>query len=529
MGSFRPRGLAECIKIVWRRKSLIAFVIVVVMLAAAAVVMSIPKFYESRALIVVSGAIYDRQANGAQVAMVTEQITSRSNLEALIGRYNLYAPVTKLDPIVQQLQKEIKVDTKYRSDSAGFPESFTVSYRHPDPAIAQHVVADLVAVFDQANKTLEAQAADEAQRIKTEIASLEARLGSASARRIASAVQSTAASRAASAVERQRAERNAINSTLETLRDRQFALDAQIAEQRRLIGQQQEVVRNTPPPVDDPRATNSYGALVKRKAELEGQIEDYSSKFTEKYPKLAQAREQLAEINHRIAEAGTGEQARAAAASPASQELRGLQRELSRLETELEVVNREIARKQQAVPGITSSSPAPYTRMPAAPIVDPGATGGYGDIGAEGLRERYSALLRREDTLLQFQPSTAGPATPFFQMVDQPNLPQSPAGPIRSKLMLMAFALALFTGLAAAAVVEIRRLSAIYDERDVDYFLGVPVIALIPETLTAGERGHARRRLFLRRLGYLALGLAAVPILALTLDATKVFQILGNK
>jgi hypothetical protein len=114
-------------------------------------------------------------------------------------------------------------------------------------------------------------------------------------------------------------------------------------------------------------------------------------------------------------------------------------------------------------------------------------------------------------------------------MVDLPNLPQSPAGPIRSKLMLMALALALFAGLAAAAVVEVRRLSTIYDERDVNYFLGVPVVALIPETLTVSERGSARRQLFVRRLGYLALGAAAVPILALALNATKVFQILGNK
>lgn len=530
MGSFRPRGLAECLQILWRRKSLIAFVTTVVLLAAGAVVISIPKFFESRALIVVSGAIYDRQANGAQVAAVTEQITSRSNLEALIHRYNLYAPVTKIEPTVQQFEKEIKFETKYRSDSAGFPESFTVSYRHPDPMIAQHVVADLVAIFDQANKTLEAQAAEEALRIKGEIANIEGRLGSASARRIASAVQSTAASRAAGAIERQRAERSAIASTLETLRDRQLALDAQIADQKRLIVQQQEVVKNTPPPVDDLRAGNSYGALVKRKAELEAQIQDYSSKFTDKYPKLVQAREQLAEVNHRIAEAGTSEQARASAASPAAQELRGLQRELTRLETERDVLRREIDRKQQAAPGITaSSSPAPYSRVPSPPMIDPGATGGYADIGAEGLRERYTALLRREDALLQFQPSTAGPATPFFQMVDQPNLPQSPAGPIRSKLMLMASALALFLGLAAAAVAEVRRLSTIYDERDVDYFLGVQVVALIPETLTVSERGAVSRQLFARRLGYLALGAAAVPILALVLNATKIFQILGNK
>jgi uncharacterized protein involved in exopolysaccharide biosynthesis len=338
---------------------LIGFVASVVIVSAAIVVMSIPRFFESTALIVVSGSIYDRQANGAQIAMVTEQLTSRSNLETLIGRYNLYAPVTKLDPTVQQFQKEIKFDTKYRSDSAGFPESFTVSYRHPDPAIAKQVVTDLVAIFDKANKTLETQAAAEAQRIKGEIAQIEARLGGAKARRIAGAAQSTAASRAAGAFEQRRAERNAIASTLETLRDRQFALEAQIADQRRLVTQQQEVVRNAPPPIDDTRSS-SYGALMKRRAELEGQIQDYSSKFTDRYPKLVQAREQLAEINQRLAEAGAGEQSRAAAASPASQELRSLQRELSRMETELEVVRREIVPQGAGVPGNRLKQPCPF-------------------------------------------------------------------------------------------------------------------------------------------------------------------------
>lgn len=527
MGSFRPRGLAECLQIIWRRKSLIAFVSLVVLLAASAVIIGIPKFYESRALIVVSGAIYDRQANGAQVAAVTEQITSRSSLEPLIGRYNLYAPVTKIEPVVQQLEKEIKFETKYRSDSQGFPESFTISYRHPDPAIAQHVVADLVAIFDHANNTLEKQAAEEARRIKGEIADLEARLGHASSLRIAGAARSTAASRAAGAIERQRAERSAIAASLESLRDREYALNAQIAGQKRLIGQQHEIVKATPPPVDDLRSSNSYGALLRRKAELETQIQDYSSKFTDRYPKLVQALEQLAEVNRRIAEASVGgEQARAAVTSPASQELRGLQRELSRLETELEVVRREIDRKQRAAPGIASASPAPvYTPMAPPPIAGPGAN----DYGSEGLRERYTALLRREDALVQFQPSTAGPATPFFQMVDQPNLPQSPAGPIRSRLMLMALGLALVIGVAAAAAVEARRLSTIYDERDVSFFLGVPVVALIPETFTPGERGSASRQLFTRRLAYLAAGAAAVPILALVIDATKVFQLLASK
>lgn len=530
MGSFRPRSFVECLQILWRRKSLIAFIGLVVLLAATAVILGIQKVYESRALIVVSGAIYDKQANGAQVAAVTEQITSRSNVETLMERYNLQSS-PNLDSSIQQLQKEIKLETKFRLDSQGFPESFAVSYRHPDPVIARNVVVDLVAAFDQANKTLAKQAAEEAERIHSEIAELEAKLGHATTQKLASAARSSAASRNAGAIERQRTEQSAIASTIETLRDRQFALEAQVAEQKRIISQQQEIVRSSPPPVDDTRATGSYGALLKRKADLEAQIEDYSSKFTEKYPKLVQAREQLAEVKQRIAGATTtGEQARASATTPAALELRNLQRELSRLETDLEIVRREIDRKQQAASRLPSGGAAPYYTPAAVPSAAyAGTTGIASDYGSEGLRERYTALIRREDALREFQPSTTGPATPFFQMVDQPNLPQSPAGPIRSRLMLIAALLALIVGVIGAAVAEARTLSIIYDERDVNYFLGVPVVALIPETLTKNERGYDSRRMFALRLRYLALGAAAVPLLALLLNFTKIFQILGSK
>lgn len=530
MGSFRPRGLGEILQILWRRKSLILVVVCVVLLAASAVILRMPRMYESRALIVVSGAIYDKTANGAQVAAVTEQITSRANLQALIERYHLFAPVTKMDATVAQFQKEIKFETKYRSDSAGFPESFTVSYRHTDPVVAQKVVTELVAVFDQANKSLEKQAEEEAQRIKGEIAQLESKLGHATAQRIASASRSSAASRAAGAIERARSERAAQASTLETLKDRQFALEAQINDQKRLVAQQQEVVRTSPPSPDDARASGSYGALLKRRADLEGQVQEYSSKFTDKYPKLVQAREQLAEVNSRLAEASAGSaQAQPSPTSPAAMELRNLQRELTRMETDLAIVKREIDRKQQSASGIPSSAvtSSSFSPAPFVPVTDPG--GSASDYGSEGLRERYTALLRREDAIREFQPSTAGPGTPFFQMVDQPNLPESPAAPIRLRLFPIALVIALIAAVAVAAAVEARRLPKIFDERDVSYFLGVPVMALIPETLTTPERSRVRQQMFTRRLIYVVAAVIAVPLLAFVLDATKIFQTLGSK
>jgi uncharacterized protein involved in exopolysaccharide biosynthesis len=528
MGSFRPRNSTDFIRILWRRKLLVFFVALIVWLAALAVIISLPRVYESRALVLVSGQIYDRQANGAQIAAVTEQTTSRANLESLIQRYNLGSEAPNMDVAIQNLQSGIKLEPKFRSDNTGFPESFTITFRHNNPAIAQKVVTDLVSMFDKANASLEKQAADEMRTIKAEIAEIEAQLSHTNQQHAASDARSRAASRASASVDRIRSERNAISSSVEALRDRQFALQQQVADQKRLIVQQQDIVRNSAV-ADDSRMAGSYGALLKRKAELEVQVEEYSSKFTDKYPKLLQARDQLAEVNQRIAQVSAGEQSRAIATTPAAQELRNLQRDLTRMETELGIVERELNRKLQtaaSIPGGITATPLPP--VSAAPVAS-GIVSADRDYRYDSLRDRYSMLLKREDTLREFQPSTSGPGAPFFQIVNQPNLPQSPAAPKRTRLAGMALGLALAAGLAAAFVAEAPKLSMIIDDRDVKYYLGVPVIALIPETFTIAERGQSQRHLFKRRLSFLMIGAAALPLLVLLLNTLNIFQILGSK
>ena len=55
----------------------------------------------------------------------------------------------------------------------------------------------------------------------------------------------------------------------------------------------------------------------------------------------------------------------------------------------------------------------------------------------------------------------------------------------------------------------------IQDERDAEYFLGAPVVGLIPETLTPEERGRQRRLMLTRRLALLVLAVGSVPLLAI--------------
>jgi uncharacterized protein involved in exopolysaccharide biosynthesis len=504
---------------------LIAFIMLIVLLAAFAVVINVPHLYESRTRIVVSGQIYDRQANSAQIAAVTEQITSRANLEGLIKRYQLFAPLTNMDRATSDLETAIKLETKYRSDS-NFPESFTLAFRHTDPRVAQQVVADLLGVFNQANATLEHQATEEARQIRGELADLETQLTQSHHARAARAASASAASRAASYADRARSERNAIAASVEQLHDRQYALQQQIAHQKKAIVQQQEVVR-TAVPTDD-RSNSSMGALLRRKAELEAQIKHYLEQYTDKYPKLVTAREQLADVEQRIGEARAGGEAtRTNQATPEAQQLRQMQTELSRMETDLEIVERELGRKQQTAASVGGGPAVAAPPVSFAPVISGDSSAS--DYTTEGLKERYTQLLKRQEALSVFQPSPAGPAAPFFQIVDEPNLPQQPAAPGRARLMLFALAMALGAALVAAVIAELPRFTRINDERDIKYFLGVPVVALLPENFTAAERNTEGRQQFARRLRLLLIGAAAIPLLAFILNFTHIFHILGSK
>jgi uncharacterized protein involved in exopolysaccharide biosynthesis len=503
---------------------LIGFVTAVVLLAALAVVINVPHLYESRARIVVSGQIYDRQANSAQIAVVTEQLTSRANLEGLVNRYQLFAPVTNMDRATGDLQNAIKLDTKYRSDS-NFPESFTLTFRHTEPRVAQEVLTDLMSIFNQANATLERQASQEAQSIQAEIKQMESLMAQGNRNRAARAASASAASRAAGYAERARAEQNAIAASVEQLRDREYMLQQQIANQKKAIIQQTEIVRNAAPA--DDRSGSSLGSLLKRKADLENQIKAYQEQYTDKYPKLAAAKEQLAEVEQRIGES-RGSASPSVQSSPEAQQLRQLQTDLSRLETEFDVVERELARKQQTSSRAGAVPMTAAVTAPLAPAIVPSEPPA-GDYTVEGLRERYTQLLKRQEALSVFQPSPAGPAAQFFQIVDEPNLPLQPAAPSRFKLMMFALAMALGLALLAAVVAELPRLSKIHDERDIKHFLGVPVVALVPESLTPGERATESRRHLVRRLRFLLIGAAVIPVLAFVLNFTHLFQILGSK
>jgi uncharacterized protein involved in exopolysaccharide biosynthesis len=515
MASFRSRTFTEYLQIIWRRKLLIFLITTGMLISTFLIIDRLPNVYESQATVVISGQQGDRQAINSRVAAARESLTSRAFLEPVAQSQDPYGNAAKnIEAAINRLRKDIKVDTFYRSD---FPERLSVAYRHQNPTVAKAVATDLVSLFDNLNKAVEKQVNDDASKTASEIAEVENRLREMGKLRAAISARRRSVGRSSGEMSAIRAQRLAAASTIETLTDKQFALQQQIEEQKRQIAEQQKIVKTVP---SDARATSSYGVLLVRKAELEAQLAEYSTQYTDKNPKVIQTRNQLNEINRQIAQlsAGGGQEG-AAASSAEARELRGMQRELARLQTELAVTERALARKQQSQPASTIAA----TTVPA-PVVAPapeGETPPEMQTDYETLRRRYDSLLDRQEQLQRAQVTTAGLEAGIFQIVDMPAEPNAPVGPNRFKYKMFAIALALGIALLVAIAIEIPKLYSIVDDRDVEYYLGVPVIALIPETVapTEGRRG----RLLMGRTVGLLLAALLIAIVLLLLNQFQVF------
>jgi succinoglycan biosynthesis transport protein ExoP len=523
MGSIRARSFTEYLQMIWRRRLVLLLVTSAMFIAAFIVINRLPDIYEARASVVVTGKHDDRQAIADRVAAVRERLTSRQFLESVAQRHTIPAGTTRggtIEAAVGRMRKDIKLDTQMRGD---FPEMLSIKYRNSDPQVANDVATDLVSIFGNMNEAVEKQMADEASALDAELNQIEGRLDQLSLKR--ASAHGAGSGRPRVDFNALRAERTAAASSIDTLTDKQFALEREIAEQKRQIAEQQKIVKSAP---SEARSNSSYGVLLVRKAELEAQLKDYATQYTEKNPKVTQAQTQLAEINRQIAQLSAGEQG-GPANSAEARELRTLQRELSRMETELQVTQRELERKKQALASTPSAAAIPAGAPVAATSAGPSDPTPVPGSEYDRLKDRYEAILKRQESLQYARTTAAGLDPGLFQIVEMPVVPQAPVGPDRLKLMLLALALSLALGLAVAVAFEIPGLFSIRDDRDVEYYLGAPVIVLIPETLTPSEQGRTRRLLLTRALGLLLLAAILVPALVLLLNNLRVFHVLAGR
>lgn len=538
MDSIRPRNLADYLRIARRRTPLIVITALVITIASVIAIKRLPSLYESSTFIIVESP--KGEGSGERTSLdlsrrlttIHEQVASRTRLEEIINRYDLYRQMrsrgTRIDDVTSKMRGDINVDVNSSGEKS--TDAFTISYRADTPEVAQTITAELANQLIADNiAAMQSYASGEADVLRQRATEISTQLRDLeekdpwllSLKEDAPLAPPTGGPRnMGPSLDAMRASR----MTIEALKDQQYKLQQQIADIEQRIAQQRQIVdqqKKTAPIRDNP----TYAALIAKRAEFQGQRDNLVNRqeLTEKHPRVAAINDQIAAIDRQIAELKK-QDAGAASQTAEMRELASLESERNRLKTELEVTNRAIDR-QVANPPVTASAPS----TPAMPVQQRSAGSARLAQDYLGLKQTYKEVLSKlQDAELKRQ-TIGNDKVEQFRVLDQANLPQLPVWPNRRLMAIIALGAGLAVGIGFALLLEMRRFASLQDAKDVEHYTRLPLLAAIPLTVTHAEKKRAARRARMK----VALGavIAVVATFALTqiFIITNVFAMIGRR
>src|SRR5574338_908774 len=160
---FRQRRPSEYLKILQRRKWLIILPAIAIFSAVTWVVLKLPDVYQSTTLIVVKPSTLPTSVVPTsaednltrQLAGITQVVTSRSSLEPLVQKYELYKTERlrgePMQSVIDLMRDDIKVNVNTSRNE--ITNGFDISFRYRDPKTTQAVTSELASKYISAQTT----------------------------------------------------------------------------------------------------------------------------------------------------------------------------------------------------------------------------------------------------------------------------------------------------------------------------------------------------------------------------------------
>jgi polysaccharide chain length determinant protein (PEP-CTERM system associated) len=530
---FRPRKLSEYGRIALKRKWMIILPTLAIGLAIGFVVFRLPDIYESSTLIVVKPStlpnsvvpMITEETLTRELAGISQVVTSRSSLQPLVEKYDLYKEERRrgeaMEVIIEEMRKGIKVEVNTSRND--ITNAFNITFRGRDPKTTQAVAAELASryVDEQTRGTVNAGASAK-QFIEEQVRLAKEEVDAIDNQRLAYLQQNmnNLPSQSQALVGRLTAlheEQKALIAEQGRLRDLAAAYRSQLGDITKSY--EQEIVlsaENT----TDPKTTAAWAELVRRRSEYEGELQQLLSQYKEKHPDVVAKKKQLEDIKgqqdlmlndwkDRI------EERKQKLTKLTDPRLLTLRTNISMVEGDMDRQNRLLDETNRQIADLN-------TRINAIPNAE---------VGLEALDRDYQTKKSNYDNvLLQQQKIVVGAdaakeqQSGGIQVVDPANLPEKPVAPKRFVLTAAGFGIGMALGMLLIMFMEVRRLFTIQTIEDAKHYTALPVLASIPELLTAAETLAIPRRQNLALAAGVAAALVAVPTLAFVLTMTHVFE-----
>jgi polysaccharide chain length determinant protein (PEP-CTERM system associated) len=435
-------------------------------------------------------AVVTEDLNG-RLATMREQILSRSRLQPIIERFNLFAnSKMSMDDRIDLTRKNIGI-APIQSEIArtnGLP-GFYISFKANDPRTAQMVCGEIQSLFVSENLSdRAASAAGTTDFLKGQLADAKAKLDEQDAK--LRKFQQTYVGKLPGA------EASNINmlTTLNTQLDAATQAITRLEQNKSYVESMASLQQqNQASQLSEHGNSSPQGQQVELQ-QLLAQEADLTSRYTDDYPDVVSVRRKIRELREQIAKAPppVAEKTVAAPTPKPADSMAALQ-----LRTQLRSMDQEIAMKKRDQASIQAQLHLYQERVASSPEVE----------------EEYKAITRDNQTAQAFYDDllnkiqTAKMAVDLekrqqgeqFRVMDEPNLPESPSSPKRPVFIAGGLAAGLFLGLLIVGSLEYLD-TAVRSERDIWAFTKLPTLGVIgfngepePGEATLKRRWFGRR------------------------------------
>ncbi|MBS1797109.1 MAG: hypothetical protein JSS81_25000 [Acidobacteria bacterium] len=544
---FRQRTAGEFIRMLKRRKWFILLPVLTMTAAIGYVVYKLPSVYESKTLLTVNPPqisdivvkpLSDEDLS-QRLQTINQEILSRSSLEPMITKYNLFELERNagmdMALIVDKMRKNIVVEVE-KSDNEKLA-AFRISYRDRKPDATRNVTAELAAKYVNAQVLASTKTAENTRDfLQRELENAKNELNQIESERLKIMMQNVetlpeSGQGLIAQLDGLRKREDSITKEKETLSAEKGRLNDQIASnnrQMRLIEdygekETQDVARQAGQIEDTP----AYAELIKKRAELTAQLDKLLKVFKEKHPDVVSKKDEIARVNEELENLRKNTDKRVQIASQSSGrkaelqkknlelENQRIQSQIGQIDQQLQYKDQELQQNAVQISGIE----AKINTIPNVKVALESVNSQY-----QSAKQKYDDLSKKiNDASLQVnRESNAQGET--IRVQDPANLPESPVAPKRALLTGLGGAIGLAIGLFLAAVFELPRVFKIQNIEDAKHYTGLPVLASVPPLLSHDEKVWLKRSHWLRVTAGVIAALGAIPLIAMVLQATKIFE-----
>jgi polysaccharide chain length determinant protein (PEP-CTERM system associated) len=530
---FRQRTPGEYAKIAGKRKWLIILPAIAIATAVSWVVWQLPDLYESSTLIVVKPSTLPNSVVPTitedsltrQINSIAQVVTSRSSLEPLIEKYDLYKAEKQrgepMEVLIDYMRRSIKVEVNTSRND--ITNGFNITYRGRNAKTTQAVTSELASKYiDEQTKNTISSTTSAKQFIDQQVNQTKEELDTVDRERLDFMQKNVGnlPSEAASLVGQLsglREQQKAYISEVGRFQDRRSALTSQLALVKKTSEQAKEdIAENT----TDPKTTLAWAQLVSRKADLESQLTRMLTELRPKHPDVLAKQAEVNSVKDAMDQMILEWKQRIKEKQDKLRDRPDLT--VGNLESELQLVDGEIKRQQAQLGQTDQQIGLVMDRINNVPGAE--VTLGALDRDYQTKKSQYDALLMQAQKIGLGADAASQQQGEGIQVIDPANLPARPVAPKRLVLMGAGLAVGLAVGLLLAGLFEVPRLLTIQTSEDAAHYTSLPVLMTVPELLTPDEaRSLPRRRKLLLATAVAAMTLA-IPALALILKLTQVFE-----